>query len=317
MPSAMSTMQCYICSHLTDRLNRMLNPEEVDTFLAIARLGTLGQAAKTVHSSQSTVSHRLQSLERRLGYALIERSRGAHRTALTPLGQRFFALAERWESLVREAQELRNAARISMSVGTADAIDTYIMPSVYRNLFRVSPEVSLRIEIAAGPELCDRIVKRHLDVAYVFSAREHADLCVRPLISSPMVLVRAANSSRLGSDGAVRVDSLSEHREIYLPWGPDFDLWRRRFLSGDVLVHAAKAHSIVPFLTIPETWSVVPRFMVARLRRLTGCTVHEIVDPPPDRVILRVTNRQFGSPGAHLLETLDVHIQNAPQDAAE
>jgi DNA-binding transcriptional LysR family regulator len=71
----------------------MLFSEEINTFLAVVRSGSLLQAAEIVSTTQSTVSYRIQSLERRIGHLLLLRSRGARGISLTAEGERFLDIA--------------------------------------------------------------------------------------------------------------------------------------------------------------------------------------------------------------------------------
>ncbi|MDN3059048.1 LysR family transcriptional regulator [Streptomyces sp. SRF1] len=90
--------------------------EEVETFLAIARSGNFAQAARIVHTSQSTVSYRLERLEKRLGRRLVLRARGAKGIGLTAAGQRYRDLAEQWERLVSEAARIRETPHAVLAV---------------------------------------------------------------------------------------------------------------------------------------------------------------------------------------------------------
>lgn len=278
----------------------MLEPEEVTTFLAIARQGNLRNAARIVYASQSTVSYRLQALEQRLGQPLVERGRGVRHISLTPAGQRFLRIAEQWEHLLRETERIHGKREVSLAVGAAHALTQYLLPPLYRWLGAYEPRAALRIETAGGPTLCDRVALHGLDAAFVFFDRAHAELSVDPFATSEMVAVHSpVCTTRLPATG-VGADELAAGREIYMPWGPDFDLWRERVFTSEPFVTLETAHSLVPFLELPDTWSVVPRFAVAPLNAGTGCTLHRLADPPPDRAIYLVTSKRAASSAAGL-----------------
>jgi DNA-binding transcriptional LysR family regulator len=75
--------------------------EFLQTFVRIVEAGSLSAAAAQLHTTQPTVSRRLQTLERALGVRLLQRS--THVTRLTVDGERCFERAKellaRWESL--------------------------------------------------------------------------------------------------------------------------------------------------------------------------------------------------------------------------
>lgn len=271
----------------------MLYPEELTTFLAVARSGTLSKAALAVHASQSTVSHRLQSLEHRLGYVLIQRSRGVHHISLTSEGRHFLRTAERWEALFREVEQFRVNHVLTLSIGSTDAIDTYIMPRVYNNISDIRSSLRMRIETGTSYDLCDLVLNQHLDVAYVFFARDHEDLDVQHLLSSEMVVIQSSDTG--ATDRLPNVTTaalLPDTGEVYLPWGPDYDEWHGQTVRKQPFVVAQKASSLVHLMRLPEAWAVVPKLMVQPLQAGTSCTIHELIDPPPARIISRVFNRR-------------------------
>ena len=77
------------------------------------------------------------------------------------------------------------------------------------------------------------------------------------------------------------------------------DYTRERVFAFGPFVTLETAHSLVPFLELPDTWSVVPRFAVAPLNARTGCTLHRLADPSPDRAIY-VTSKRAASSAAGL-----------------
>ena len=72
-----------------------LDWDDVRVFLAIARQGTLGAAARQAGQTQPTMGRRLRALEQALGHTLFQR--GAEGFVLTDEGQAVLAHAERME----------------------------------------------------------------------------------------------------------------------------------------------------------------------------------------------------------------------------
>jgi DNA-binding transcriptional LysR family regulator len=73
----------------------MFDWENMRHFLAVARVGTLSGAARSLKVDHATVSRRLSALESDIGTRLIERQPRACK--LTPIGQRVFDLAQGME----------------------------------------------------------------------------------------------------------------------------------------------------------------------------------------------------------------------------
>src|ERR1051325_3208769 len=92
---------------------------DVRIFLAVARSGTLGGAARSLRLSHPTVGRRLRALEEATGQTLLQRT--AEGMILTEEGSAIIALAEQMEEgalalerrLAGQEQELRGSLRIS------------------------------------------------------------------------------------------------------------------------------------------------------------------------------------------------------------
>lgn len=76
--------------------------DDLRTFLAVARHGTLSAAARALGVAQPTMGRRLAAMEERTGARLLQRHPG--RYALTPLGEAVLGNAERIEAEVLAAE---------------------------------------------------------------------------------------------------------------------------------------------------------------------------------------------------------------------
>jgi DNA-binding transcriptional LysR family regulator len=100
-----------------------LNHREVAAFLAVARAGGVGAAAKSLSLSQPAITRSLKRLERQLGVALFVR----HSTGMevTPFGRTLIPYAETLESeterILEEISVLNGAAAGLARVGIVPA----------------------------------------------------------------------------------------------------------------------------------------------------------------------------------------------------
>ncbi|WP_245625044.1 LysR family transcriptional regulator [Paenibacillus stellifer] len=110
----------------------------IEAFLAIVRTESISKAAELLHLSQATVSYRLKTLEKEMGSLLVERRKGAPKISLTPKGENFFSIAERWEALWRETQILQaSGSQLSLAISAAESISHFVLPPVYRILISI------------------------------------------------------------------------------------------------------------------------------------------------------------------------------------
>ena len=88
----------------------MLDLHKLQTFRMVAITRNFNRAAKRLGCTQSSVTFRIQSLERELGVRLFDRQRFSRTIVLTEVGRRTFEYAERLLAL---------AAEIKTGVGAA------------------------------------------------------------------------------------------------------------------------------------------------------------------------------------------------------
>lgn len=88
---------------------QMIDWESIRYFLAVARLGTMSGAARSLEVDHATISRRLGALEAKIAARLVERLPRACR--LTPLGQRVYELAQAMEESAYAIERLLDASR--------------------------------------------------------------------------------------------------------------------------------------------------------------------------------------------------------------
>jgi DNA-binding transcriptional LysR family regulator len=91
----------------------MFDWENIRHFLAVARIGTLSGAARSLKVDHATVSRRLSALEDEIKARLVERLPRACR--LTPVGQRVFELAQGMEEDAYAIERFLDASRSPLS----------------------------------------------------------------------------------------------------------------------------------------------------------------------------------------------------------
>ena len=102
-----------------------MNITAIRIFLEIVNTHSLSKAAENLYLSQSTVSHHLKAMEAELHSQLIVRHQGQRTIHLTPKGESFLPLAERWLSLFKDTQALQTSQPHSiLSLGCTDSLNT-------------------------------------------------------------------------------------------------------------------------------------------------------------------------------------------------
>jgi len=124
---------------LTQRLDLL------QTFVRIVEAGSLSAAAAQLHTTQPTVSRRLQALERSLGLRLLQRS--THTMKLTEDGQRCYErsreLLARWEAFDDELRAPADAPEGHLRVHAPHAFGQTLLMSPVVDFLKRYPRVTV------------------------------------------------------------------------------------------------------------------------------------------------------------------------------
>lgn len=282
----------------------------ISTFLAVVRSGSLVKASEILQTSQSTVSYRIQQLEKHVGCELIIRSRGSKGTTLSSEGQKFLDIAERLEGLNNEIDRLALDQEMWLSIGSADVVSQYLLPDFFKELGRRRPEVRYNIETGRGWDLTERVARGHLHCAFtVFEVRSDA-VDTRKIAEFPLVAVASRRLTEEYQTGAREPDRLAEDCEIKMDWGPPFETWRMENNLSHEPAFADKAHLVPPLMLHSVSWTAVPSFMIPRLVQ-EGCSVMGFVKNLPPIGVFMVQRKSRTTSGTRQVTLVNELIQSA------
>lgn len=192
--------------------------DQVKTFLAVAAHGSFLEAAKRVHVTQSTVSVRIQGLERDLNARLFVRNRSG--ATLTPEGRRFLRHAKTLVLTLEQARHdvgLPSRFRARITVGARIALWDGFLPRWAGRMREQAPDVSLSSEIGFEDDLMRRIVEGTLDLALMYTPQHSAGVQIEHLFDETLLLV-TSDPGRGGLDDGY----------VYVNWGPTFYAQHRK-----------------------------------------------------------------------------------------
>jgi DNA-binding transcriptional LysR family regulator len=267
----------------------MLASEELKTFLAVVRAGSLLKAAEVVHASQSTVSYRIQQLEKQLGFQVLQRTRGTRAIALTEDGGKLLALAEAWESLNNDIDRLRYQDDIQVALGFADVLANYLFQGFFTALAKRTPAVRFDIETGRSWDLAERVATGRLDAAFTVFEVESQTLEAVKIADYQLLPIASPELAQLLKRGDEEI-MLHPEREILLDWGPGYDLWRHENGLSRALSKVDKAQHLLALMKHSCTWSTVPELMVSQMEEV-GCRVIEGQTQPPPMGVYRIQRR--------------------------
>jgi DNA-binding transcriptional LysR family regulator len=188
--------------------------EQLRTFLAVYRAGTMTAAAAALHLSQPSVSAHLRALEDEIGAPLFVR--GARGVQATPRGQALArAVAEPLDALAAVRGGL-GAGRVEDTVvlgGPTDLLALRALPAISTAL---GMGLRLRVRAEVAEELIGALRAGELDVAIAVRQPHHPEIVYEPLGAETLVMVGAPSwRARLGG-GALARDPATALADV--PW---------------------------------------------------------------------------------------------------
>ncbi|MEH6445509.1 MAG: LysR substrate-binding domain-containing protein [Oceanospirillaceae bacterium] len=148
-------------------MNRFINPDLLQTFIAIAEEGSFQRAALRVNRTQSTVSMQIQRLEQLLGNRLFTRQRP--HTVLTYQGEVVLGYARRIMELQHEVWEALAEPKAVGVVrfGIPDDYASGILPHILERFAQIEPQIEVSVHCATSVQLSNMIIDGDLDLAVI------------------------------------------------------------------------------------------------------------------------------------------------------
>ena len=263
-----------------------MNHLDIKIFLAIVQHQSISGAAKALHFTQPTVSEYLSHLEKQLGVQLVIRERGARRVLLTPAGEAFIPLAQRWMDLDEQMEHFaQTQKRRVFRLAASAAAHEYIVSHVIHKLIQKIPDIELRLLSLEGREIPDAIEARRFDAVFYFAQDPmHPTVRCIPLFAEERVILCPADTAL-----PFRVISpfeLDPRFEVfYTPHqrNKNINAWREQHFPENIdpLFRVESLSAVHNYLTDPRCWALVPiSTALLRIAQTGSRLTFRYVDPP-------------------------------------
>ncbi|MFF7973119.1 LysR substrate-binding domain-containing protein [Streptomyces sp. NPDC007905] len=165
----------------------------LELLLAVARLGSLGAAAREVGITQPAASSRIRSMERQLGVALVDRSPRGSR--LTDAG----ALVTDWARRVVEAaaafdagaRALRDRRDSRLRVAASMTIAEYLLPGWLLALHAERPDTAVSLLAGNSAKVAELLLADEADLGFVEGLTVPAGLDSTVIARDRLIVVTA------------------------------------------------------------------------------------------------------------------------------
>jgi DNA-binding transcriptional LysR family regulator len=174
---------------------------DIKIFLAVARAGSLGGAARLTGQSQPTMGRRLKALERAVGQPLFQR--GKEGFVLTDEGSAVLLHSQRMEEealaferrLAGQEQQLEGLLRVSSS----DWFGAHVLTPIFARFVKLYPKV--RVELITDARLFS-LARREADLVFRIKPFDEVDVIQRKAAHIDYRVYRARGSAHpVSADG--------------------------------------------------------------------------------------------------------------------
>jgi DNA-binding transcriptional LysR family regulator len=178
------------------------------TFLALARIGHMTHAAKSLHLTQPAISAQLARLEEDVGHRLFDRTPKG--LVLTEAGELLRGHVERALGALSDGRlalnELAGLERGVLAIGGGATATTYLLPPLLGRFHASYPNIQLFVREQGSQAVVESILSGALDLGVVTlplatQAAQTRGLAVEPWVSDELQLIVPAGHRLDGSPG--------------------------------------------------------------------------------------------------------------------
>ena len=289
-----------------------MNQADIETFLMLVKTRNITKTAESLYVSQPTVSHRLKLLEEELGVPLLIRKKGYKKVELTPKGEEFVVIAQRWLSLMKETMLLKTAGEeMHLSVASTDTLNSCIFKDLYRSILHdTNLNLKLNISTHYSYEIYELLERHTVDVGFVYHHLHYKNIISEPVLREKMYVVQEWESA-IRKD-QINVEELDPDNEVAFVWENNYQIWHDQMISkGKRNSLEVDIYSLFSeFLRDKGRWAIAPVTVVNRLQTEQKVFVSEIANKkkPPERITYIIRHKDMNEAKINTLKIFEERI---------
>lgn len=265
--------------------------------VAVARAGNFSRAAEQCHVSQPSLSQQIQKLENELGERLFHRLK--REAKLTPHGESFLRRAvrilEEADSARREAADVRNLLRGTLTIGVLPTIAPYLLPVTLAAFTEKYPGVEIVVQEDTTARLLKLALACEIDFALASLPIQGGQFEVKELFSEELLLALPPGHV-LTKKARVPVTALEGQPLIVMKEGhclgdQVLGFCDRQDVKSKIIFRSAQLETIQALVLAGLGISLIPT-MAARSDREDLPEYRSLQSPKPERTIVAVWPKQ-------------------------
>lgn len=273
-----------------------VNLSHIDIFLTIVSTHNITKAAEKLYISQSTVSHRLAQLETELGVRLVLRGKGQRYVELTPAGERFVPIALQWKSFWEDSVTLDQAStQYQLKIGGVDSIINFLLGAFFSDQSSEFRDINMSVGTYLSAQIYDMLKSREIDLGFVSIGANVENIVLEPIHEQAFQVLEYYPEDTKIPPGAVDQRNLDVTKELFQPWGPDYQIWHDYWWPQSVhtlpRITFDNTNLITRFMTGHYFWTIMPSCVAAQYRQMDHIVVRDLKYPPTKRICYLATHK--------------------------
>lgn len=193
-----------------------MNLTQLKAFNAVVKLGTFSKAAKELCVTGPAVFSQVRSLERYLGFKLLDKF--GRDLRLTQVGHMLFSYTEKIFGLVEQAEktieDIRDLNGGTLNIGSTKAVAEHLMPLAISSFQEFYPKVKVLLLEGASEALVEGVLNYQFELAVVARLPYPNQIKAKPFSHDRIVAV-VSPSSKLLNKRDVSLEELNDHPVIW------------------------------------------------------------------------------------------------------
>lgn len=272
-----------------------MNQAEIETFLMIVKTKNITKTAENLFLSQPTVSHRLKLLEEELNVKLLVRKKGYKQIQITPQGEAFVPIAQRWISLAQEMKLLQHSAeKLYLNIACTSTLNTAIFYDLYPEILSDEENfISMKITTHYSNEIYNLLENQEIDLGFVYHHLHYKNIVAEPILKEKMYLVQHGDT--LLKKPFIHTDELNLDEEIYVSWETNYQIWHDQWVGkgNRPRVEVDNFELLLHLISVERRWFIAPVSIVERVKKLRDVYVSELSNSiqPPERMTYKIKSK--------------------------
>jgi DNA-binding transcriptional LysR family regulator len=165
--------------------------DQLETFLAVARLASFSRAAEKRFRTQPAISSQIRLIEEEVGARLLDRSGG--KVSVTSSGKIFMKYAEEVlearKFMMTEVAETERVPRGEITIGANEGTCLHILPEVFAGFKKKYPDVAVNIKRSDYAGILESVSDNAVDFGVVSLPVKDPRLTVMPIHNDELVII--------------------------------------------------------------------------------------------------------------------------------